>query len=169
MALPLIAAGVTAGGGALLGALGAREQQRQFAEQRKLIKGFESQVMQDINRFDQAASSRIRAQGADITVANQRQSAAAAASLARAGTGQLGQRLMGGIKASGAQKRAAFEQRSFAQLGETVARQRQQLRKDVLMALANLGAEPSVGFGALQGFAQALPGAADIYENVKGA
>lgn len=166
MALPVIAAGITAAGGSALGALGAAEARRNHREQRKLIMQFQDQVNRDINRFDQASSQRIRSQGADIAVANQRSQARVASSLARQGTGTLGSRLIGGVRASGAQKRASFEQSAFASLGERVAKQRQELRQQVLMSLAQLGAEPSIGYGALQGLAAALPGAADVFQNI---
>lgn len=169
MALPLVAAGVTALGGSVLGALGARERKRQRGFSLDQINEFRQSTLADIGKFESAGRARIAAQGADIVSMSQRRSHAVSASLARSGGGSVASQLTAGVRASGAKAKGSFDAKAFPALGEVVAKQRQQLRLQTMQAMTQLGAEPSVGFGALQGFTQALPGAADLFENINSA
>ena len=170
MPLPFMAAGLTAFGGGVLGALGARERQRQHQFVRGEIDKFRSRTEQDISKFQRAGRERIQSQSADIVGMTQRRGHAVSASLARSQSGgTIAGKLTAGVRATGAKTVAAHEARAFPALGEIVATRRQALRQQTLQSLTSLGAEPSVGFGALQGFTQALPGAADLYENINAA
>ena len=167
MPIPALAvAGITAGGGAILGALGANERNRQRTEMLKYLDDYKVGVQNDINKFNRAGERRIAAQSADIVSMSQRRGAALSANLARTGSGTLGNKLTSAVRNTGAIAKGAHEARAFPALGEAVAKQRQALRQTTLNYLSQLGPEQSMSYGALQGLTQALPGAADLYNNI---
>ena len=168
MPIPALAvAGIGAVGGGVLGALGANEANRKRKEMMKYLANFTRRTETDIQKFEDAGNRRIQAQSADIISMTQRRGAAVGASMGRQGVkGTLGARVASGVRHSGAKAVATHESKAFPALGEIVATRRNDLRKQSLAFLAQLGPEQSIGFGALQGFTQALPGAADLYENI---
>ena len=60
MPIPALAvAGITAGGGAILGALGANERNRQRTEMLKYLDDYKVGVQNDINKFNRAGERRV--------------------------------------------------------------------------------------------------------------